>query len=153
MNTQSNQTHIFRIVWIALILITELIHSVSGQSVYVGKAGAEGKVLRKYIEPTELKKLVDNPVDSIWILDVRSENAYLNGHIPTARSFPSGTIMSHLNEIPKDKYLIIYCTVGGMARIVSKKLKRAGYKRYMDWGGISRWKGEKETEINLQPTL
>ncbi|HZL09001.1 MAG TPA: rhodanese-like domain-containing protein [Prolixibacteraceae bacterium] len=44
----------------------------------------------------------DNPVDSIWILDVRSERAYLNGHIPTARSFPSGTIMSRLNKIPKD---------------------------------------------------
>lgn len=151
MNTKSDQTHIFKTAWITLILITGLIHSVSGQSVYVGKAGAEGKVLRKYIEPTELKKLVDNPVDSIWILDVRSENAYLNGHIPTARSFPSGTIMSRLNEIPKDKYLIIYCTVGAMARIVSKKIKKAGYKRYMDWGGISRWEGEKETGINLQP--
>jgi rhodanese-related sulfurtransferase len=71
---------------------------------------------------------------------VRSEKAYLNGHIPTAKSFPADNIMSRLNEIPKDKYLIIYCTVGAMAKIVSKKLKKAGYKRYIDWGGISRWK-------------
>jgi len=32
-----------------------------------------------------------------------------------------------------------------MARIVSKDLKKAGYKRYIDWGGISRWEWEKET--------
>lgn len=134
-------------VIITVILFTLLINVAAGQSVFVGKAGAEGKVLRKYIEPTELKKLVDNPVDSIWIIDVRSEKAYLNGHIPTAKSFPSGTIMSRLNEIPKDQYLIMYCTVGGTVKIVSKKLRKAGYKRYINWGGLSRWEWEKETGV------
>lgn len=117
----------------------------AGQNVFVGKAGKEGKVLKKYIDPAGLKKIVDQPVDSIWILDVRSEKAYANGHIPTAKSFPAGTIKNRLNEIPKEKYLIIYCTVGGNANIVSKQLKKAGYKRYINWGGLSRWEGEKET--------
>jgi len=146
MNLKSTEKHISKIAVITWILITVLIHFAAGQSVYVGKAGSEGKVLRKYIEPSELKKLTENPVDSIWILDVRSEKAYLNGHIPTAKSFPAGTIMSRLNEIPKNQYLIIYCTVGANAKIVSKKLKKAGYKRYMNWGGISRWEWEKATE-------
>jgi rhodanese-related sulfurtransferase len=109
----------------------------------VGKAGAQGKVLSKYIEPSELKKMVDNPVDSIWIIDVRSEKAYQKSHIPTAKSFPSSTIMSRLDEIPKDKYLIMYCNVGGTVKIVSKKLRKAGYKRYINWGGISRWESQK----------
>ncbi len=139
------EKQISKIVLITVVLFTVLINVAAGQSVFVGKAGAEGKVLRKYIEPMELKKLADNPVDSIWIIDVRSDKSYLNGHIPTAKSFPSGTIMSRLNEIPKDQYLIIYCNVGAMAKIVSKKLKKAGYKRYIDWGGISRWEWEKET--------
>jgi len=142
---ESGVRHISKIALIAVVLFIALMNVAAGQSVYVGKAGAEGKVLRKYIEPSELKKLVEFPVDSIWIIDVRSDKVYLNGHIPTAKSFPSGTIMDHLNEIPKDQYLIIYCTVGAMARIVSKKLKKAGYKRYIDWGGISRWEWEKET--------
>ena len=144
---ESETKHISKIALITIVLFTVLFNVAAGQSVYVGKAGAEGKVLRKYIEPLELKKLVENPVDSIWIIDVRSEKAYLNGHIPTAKSFPSGTIMSRLNEIPKDQYLIIYCTVGAMAKIVSKKLKKAGYKRYIDWGGLSRWEWEKKTVI------
>jgi len=142
---ESEVKHMSKIALITLVLFTILINFAAGQSVFVGKAGAEGKVLRKYIEPSELKKLVDNPVDSIWIIDVRSEKAWLNSHISTAKSFPSGTIMSRLNEIPKDQYLIIYCTVGGMAKIVSKKLKKAGYKRYINWGGLSRWEWEKET--------
>lgn len=123
---------------------------VSAQSVNVGKAGSQGKVLKKYIEPAELKRIVENPVDSIWIIDVRSEKAYSNGHIPTARSFPASTANDWLTEIPKNKYLIIYCTIGANAQIVSKKLRKAGYRRYINWGGISRWEWEKE---NSQPIL
>lgn len=138
--------HISKTALITLFLFTVLINVAAAQSVFVGKAGAEGKVLRKYIEPSELKKIVDNPVDSIWIIDVRSEKAFKNGHIPTAKSFPSGTIMSRLNEIPKNKYLIIYCTVGGTVKMVSKKLRKAGYKRYINWGGLSRWEWERESQ-------
>jgi len=147
MTAKSAQRHISRIALITLLLYTVLVGVAAGQSVYVGQAGAEGKVLRKYIESSELKKLADHPVDSIWIIDVRSEKAYLSGHIPTAKSFPAGTITSRLNEIPKDQYLIIYCNVGGLAKITSKNLKKAGYKRYINWGGISRWEWEKETLV------
>lgn len=146
MTTKSAKKHISKIALITLVLFTTLIHVAAGQSVFVGKAGSQGKVLKKYVDPLELKKLTENPVDSIWILDVRSEKAYLNGHIPTAKSFPVATVMGRLNEIPKDQYLIIYCTVGGNANIVSKNLKKAGYKRYMNWGGISRWEWERETK-------
>ena len=134
-------------LFVLLFMFTQVI---SAQSVNVGKAGSQGKVLKKYIEPAELKRIVENPVDSIWIIDVRSEKAYSNGHIPTARSFPAGTVNDRLNEIPKNKYLIIYCTVGANAQIVSKKLRKAGYRRYINWGGISRWEWEKE---NSQPNL
>ncbi len=146
MNISSIEKKLSKVALVTLVLFAIVIDVSFGQSVYVGKAGSEGKVLRKYIEPSELKKLVDNPVDSIWIIDVRSDKTYQNGHIPTAKSFPSGTIMSRLKEIPKDQYLILYCNVGAMARIVSKQLKKEGYKRYMDWGGLSRWEWEKETK-------
>lgn len=131
---------------ITFVLFMAMTQNIAAQSVYVGRAGAGGKALKKFIEPMELKKLVDLPVDSIWIIDVRSEKAFLNGHIPTAKSFPAATITGRLNEIPKDQYLIIYCTVGGMAKIASKTLKKAGYKRYINWGGITRWQWEKETK-------
>ena len=143
---KSTQTHLSKFVLLTLLLFTGLAFTAAAQSVYVGQAGKEANVLKKYIEPSELKKLVDHPTDSIWIIDVRSEKAYLNGHIPTAKSFPAGTIAQRIKEIPKNQYLIIYCTVGGNAQIVSKKLKKAGYKRYINWGGISRWKGKKAIE-------
>jgi len=144
------ESQISKIALTVLVLLIALLHSAPGQSVFVGKSGAEGKVLKKYIEPSELKKIVDNPVDSIWIVDVRSEKAYRSGHIPTAKSFPSGNIMDRLNEIPKDQYLIMYCTVGGTVKIVAKRLRKAGYKRYINWGGLSRWEWEKESAQDFE---
>ncbi|MBL7968099.1 MAG: rhodanese-like domain-containing protein [Prolixibacteraceae bacterium] len=133
--------------WMILFLFSSLTFTLSAQNVFVGKAGKEGKVLQKYIDPAELKKIVDQPVDSIWIIDVRSAKTFENGHIPTAKSFPVNTIQDKLAEIPKKKYLILYCTVGGNAQVAAKKLKKAGYKRTINWGGLSRWPGEKETGI------
>ena len=146
MNAPHHKKQISKFALISLVFLTFLIQVASGQSVYVGKAGSQGKVLKKYIEPSELRKLTVNPVDSIWIIDVRSEKAFASGHIPTAKSFPAGDVMNRLNEISQSQYLIIYCTVGANAQIVSKKLKKAGYKRYVNWGGISRWKWDKEIE-------
>lgn len=134
-----------RFAIVFFLVLTGLVFQANAQSVFVGKTGKEGKPLLKYVEPSELKKIVDHPVDSIWIIDVRSEKAYSNGHIPTAKSFPAGTIANRMNEIPKDKYLILYCTVGGTVKMVAKKLRKAGYKRYMNWGGLSRWEWERAT--------
>lgn len=134
-----------RFAIVFFLTLASLVFQANAQSVFVGKTGKEGKPLLKYVEPSEMKKIVDYPVDSIWIIDVRSEKAYSNGHIPTAKSFPAGTIANRMNEIPKDKYLILYCTVGGTVKMVTKKLRKAGYKRYMNWGGLSRWEWERAT--------
>jgi rhodanese-related sulfurtransferase len=131
-----------------LFLFSSLTFTLSAQNVFVGKTGKEGKVLKKYIDPAELKKIVDQPADSIWIIDVRSRKTYESGHIPTAKSFPVNTIQDRLTEIPKEKYMILYCTVGGNAQVAAKKLKKAGYKRTINWGGLSRWPGKKETTSN-----
>jgi len=138
-----------KVILIVVVLFLLIINTTFAQSINVGKTGSHGKVLNKFIEPTELKKLVEHPVDSIWIIDVRSEKAYANGHIPTARSFPYNEINERLNEIPKDKYLILYCNVGATAQIALKTLKKKGYKRTINWGGLSRWEWEKETISNL----
>jgi len=115
---------------------------------FIGRTGPEGKVLKKYIEPAALKKLTEKPDPSIWIIDVRSEENYRKGHIPTAKSFYSGTIMSRLDELPKDKYLIIYCETGGRVQAVIRKLSKEGYTRYMNWGANSRWPYKRATGGN-----
>lgn len=109
------------------------------QEGYVSK---DGKSLKQYLEPKALKELVENPKDDIWIIDVRPESAYDSKHIPTARSFNSSTILERLSELPKDKFLIVYCETGGRAQMVIKKLEDKGYTKMMNWGGYTRWEWE-----------
>ena len=111
-----------------------------------GCFGADGAVLWNYWEPENLKLITDDPTgetwlahEDIWILDVRESSEYTSGHIPTALSFPSSEIMSRLDELPWDQYLILYCETGGRAMAVAGQLDDVGYTRWMNWGGIIRW--------------
>jgi len=44
------------------------------------------------------------------VIDVRNQDAYDAGHIPGAKLIPSIDILNHLNELPKDKLIITYCS-------------------------------------------
>lgn len=121
----------------ALFLAAAVIFT--GCSMFEGYTGADGAMLKQYLEPAQLKELVDKPKKDIWIVDVRPEAAFKKAHIPTARNFPSNRIMSRLSEIPKTQYLIVTCETGGRAQLVIKKLEKAGYTRLMNWGANSRY--------------
>ena len=56
----------------------------------------------------EMEKLVKE--GKAVVIDVRSQDAYDAGHIPGAKLIPSGEIMVRVNELPKDKLIITYCS-------------------------------------------
>lgn len=45
-----------------------------------------------------------------FIVDVRGQDAYDAGHIPGAKLIPSGEILNHLKELPRDKLIVTYCS-------------------------------------------
>lgn len=47
-----------------------------------------------------------------FYVDVRSAAAYGEGHIAGAVNIPYGTILEHLDELPKDQTIITYCACG-----------------------------------------
>ena len=44
------------------------------------------------------------------IIDVRSQDVYDAGHIPGAKLIPASDILKHIDELPKDKLIITYCS-------------------------------------------
>jgi len=132
---------------IAIMAILVVVYLTIIAPSFVGRTGTDGNLLKTYIEPQALKQLTEKPNKEIWIIDVRSEKLYQKGHIPTARSYPSNEIENRLSELPKDKYLIIYCETGGRVQVVMNKLEKHGYSRYMNWGGYTRWPYELESGV------
>ncbi len=55
------------------------------------------------------KKLYDNPATRPLIIDVRAVDAFDQGHITGAISFPESDIPTRVGELPKDKLIIAYC--------------------------------------------
>lgn len=45
-----------------------------------------------------------------FVVDVRNQAAYDQGHIPGAKLMPSGEILNHINELPRDKTIVTYCS-------------------------------------------
>jgi 3-mercaptopyruvate sulfurtransferase SseA len=44
------------------------------------------------------------------VIDVRSQAAYDAGHIPGSKLIPAGEILNHINELPRDKTIVTYCS-------------------------------------------
>ena len=44
------------------------------------------------------------------IVDVRNQASFDQGHIPGAKLIPAGEILNHLNELPRDKMIVTYCS-------------------------------------------
>lgn len=45
----------------------------------------------------------------VVVLDVRPEAEHRHAHLPGARPLPVGVLPRHLDELPRDKELIVYC--------------------------------------------
>ena len=56
----------------------------------------------------ELDKLLKN--NEAVVIDVRSQSAYDQGHIPGSKLIPSGEILNHISELPRDKMIVTYCS-------------------------------------------
>jgi 3-mercaptopyruvate sulfurtransferase SseA len=56
----------------------------------------------------ELKDMLAK--DQAIVIDVRNEASYNAGHIKGAKLIPVGEILNHVDELPKDKLIVAYCS-------------------------------------------
>ena len=45
-----------------------------------------------------------------FVVDVRRQDAFDMGHIPGSKLIPAGEILNHVNELPRDKTIVTYCS-------------------------------------------
>lgn len=78
--------------------------------------------------------------DDVVLLDVREQSEYDAGHIPGVKLIPVGEVPARLNEIPKDKAVIVTCRSGNRSSQVAKYLRDQGYTNIHNMlGGINAW--------------
>ncbi len=71
----------------------------------------------------------------VAIIDVRQPEELGLGMIDGARNIPLQGIRQHLNEIPKDRPILLYCQSGQRSYFAARILKQLGYDAYNLTGG------------------
>lgn len=78
--------------------------------------------------------------DDIQIVDVRNKTEYEEAHIQNADNVFVGTLEDHLDEISKDKTVIIHCQSGDRAAIAYSILGKNGFEKVKNFsGGMKEW--------------
>ncbi|ENI4127914.1 FAD-dependent oxidoreductase [Vibrio fluvialis] len=79
---------------------------------------------------------IDSLTDEQVFLDVRNPGELQNvGYLPGAINIPVDQLRQRMNELPKDKEIIIYCQVGLRGNVAYRQLVNNGYKARNLLGG------------------
>lgn len=74
-------------------------------------------------------------------LDVRQDHEWLSEHIPGAIHIPLGKLMLHLERIPRNERVVVYCQAGLRSAIAMSILKAAGFDNVINLeDGYNSWK-------------
>ena len=105
---------------------------------YAGLADVKGTTFGNYkISEASLREMMDNMDDSIYILSIRSEADYAEGHIAGAEQMAFGAGMQeNFADLPMDKKIVVYCYTGQTAGQTTAGLRLLGYDAVSLNGGM-----------------
>jgi rhodanese-related sulfurtransferase len=105
---------------------------------YSGLAGVSDGIYKNYkISEDNLKAILDEKADSIYVLSVRSAKDFAEGHIPTALNIPWAAGMQEaFPTLNNDKTTVVYCYTGQTAGQTTAALRILGYDAVSLNGGM-----------------
>jgi hydroxyacylglutathione hydrolase len=78
--------------------------------------------------------------DRVTVLDVRGEGEWKTGHLPGSVNVPVGSLDGRVNEIPRDRPVIVHCQTGARAAIAASLLRARGFSDVRLFpGGFAEW--------------
>ena len=89
----------------------------------------------KIITPEELKA----NFSKYLIIDTRSESQYNSAHIEGARNIPLEKLREKLNELPRDKKIVVHCNKGTTGNAAQNILLNYGFDVYNLSGGFKNY--------------
>jgi rhodanese-related sulfurtransferase len=114
----------------------------SSQSGNANHPAANGERARR-ITTGDLRSALEK--GEAFVLDVRSEPEYSEGHIKGAHLLPRRELNARFNEVPRDKLIVTYCACpfDHLSIEAALDLKRSGYENVGALeGGLNAWTKE-----------
>jgi len=96
----------------------------------------------------KMQEAMDN---GAFVIDVREEGEYAEGHIPGAINIPLRTLAQNLDKIPTDQPIVTYCASGHRAGMGLSSLRMLGYDNAKGFPGSWRAWTDADGEIEMEP--
>ena len=89
------------------------------------------ELLKSKLPPEEVAKLIKQ---GAFLVDVRTKLETRRGIAPGATHVSLFTLKRHLDELPRDRNIVLYCGTGGRAGKAKQILDAAGFKAFNGGG-------------------
>ncbi|WP_271853465.1 MBL fold metallo-hydrolase [Planococcus maritimus] len=90
------------------------------------------------VSPIEAQEMAEK--GQAYVLDVRNQTEFDEGHIDNAQHIMVGTLKNRLDEIDTDKTIIVQCQAGARSAIAASVLKANGIDNLVNMtGGYNKW--------------
>jgi len=124
-------------LFIILSIIVSIMILVSCQN----KQASKAKVEIKQITVTELEEMLDEAQTDRLYIDVREIDEYAAGHIEEFINYPLSTLEETMEQLPKDKEIVIICRSGNRSMQAASMLIDAGFPMVTNvQGAMLEWK-------------
>ena len=102
--------------------------------------------------PAELFPAIE--AGHVQVIDVRSDEEWNEGHVAQAEHRFLGRLPQYLDDLPRDKELVIQCRSGARSAIGLSVLQAAGFKNVINLtGGYIAWKSHGLPIAKSQPAM
>ena len=92
------------------------------------------------VSPDEAAAWLVNTSSQPLVLDVREPAEFEQGHVPGAVSIPQADLALRLDELPRERELLVVCAGGTRSLRAAKFLKQVGFPNVTNMqGGTSGW--------------
>lgn len=131
---------IMLVVVLVLVVAQALRNKSAAESVQAGTPG-----LPKEISVTEAAQ---KRTEGALMLDVREQSEWDEFHMPDARLIPLAQLESRLNDLPRDREIVVVCRSGNRSQQGRDILLQAGFTSVTSMAG-----GMKDWQANGFPTV
>jgi rhodanese-related sulfurtransferase len=74
-----------------------------------------------------------------YVLDVREDHEFEDGHVPTAHHMPLGVVPDRYLEIPQGEKIFVICKSGRRSQVAADFLVGKGFEAVSIEGGTDCW--------------
>ncbi|NLW59702.1 MAG: FAD-dependent oxidoreductase [Firmicutes bacterium] len=87
-----------------------------------------GNIIRGDLPVVSWDQVLDQENPDFLLLDVRTKSQFAAGALDGALNIPLAELRQRLHELPKEKEIIVYCTVGLTSYLATRLLIQNGFK-------------------------